>query len=340
MNDVPSPGGLNVGLFATSYFEPGVHPREGLRELVEQVELAEELGFGSVLLGHHYLTQSSFLQPLTLSAYLARVTERMKIGFCVFLLPLHNPVVLAEELATLDVLMDGRLVLGVGTGYREREYDAVGIPIEEKFARFDQHMHLMRRLWQGDVVTDEGPYGKLSGSRLKYAPARPGGPPFWIGAVGDRGFRRVAEHNGNWLAGSVEPHSDLPRKLDVLRAELEKAGLNPDRPCGLMREAAVCESREEAVNERVRHAYEMFRDNYHTFFNSRGKLSEKELVDDLALVGTPDEVISKLRWYRELGFSDVVLRIRWGGLSHEQTLDTIRLIGKEVLPALSVPANG
>jgi alkanesulfonate monooxygenase SsuD/methylene tetrahydromethanopterin reductase-like flavin-dependent oxidoreductase (luciferase family) len=331
-----SPRSFNVGLFATSYFEPGVDPAEGLREMMEEIALAEELGFGSVFLGHHYLTRSSFLQPLTLAAYLAQVTGQMRIGFCVYLVPLHNPVLLAEELATLDTLLGGRLVVGVGTGYRQREYDGAGVPFEGRFQRLEHHLRLMRQLWQGESVSDTWDQAKLDDVRLYYPPAQPGGPPYWIGAVGDRGLRRVAEFDAHWLAGSVEAESDLPRKLSLLREELSKAGRSPHRSYALMREAAVSATRDAAISDKLSRTAEMFQTNYHTFFAERGKLDAEKLLSDYALVGTPDEVTRKLLWYRdELGITDVLLRNRWGSLSHKETMETIQLVGKEVLPALA-----
>jgi hypothetical protein len=98
---------LRVGMSLSAHYSPGADVRAGLRDTMEQVALAEEAGLDTVLLGHHYLTRSQFLQPLSTVAYLAARTERIRLGFGVYLLPLHNPLALAEEFATLDHLSGG-----------------------------------------------------------------------------------------------------------------------------------------------------------------------------------------------------------------------------------------
>ena len=128
---------LRVGMSLSAHYSPGADVRSGLRDTMEQVALAEEMGLDTILLGHHYLTRSQFLQPVSTVAYLAARTERIRLGFGVYLLPLHNPLALAEEFATLDQLSGGRLVVGLGTGYRNVEFRAFNVPEAERVKRLE-----------------------------------------------------------------------------------------------------------------------------------------------------------------------------------------------------------
>src|ERR1700754_4207826 len=180
---------MNIGLHLAAFAAPGADTRVRVRELEEQVAVAEELGYSMVSAGHHSLTRSTFLQPQSLLAYLAGRTSRIRIGFGVLLAPLLPPLALAEELATLDVVSAGRLTVGVGAGYRRAEFAAVGVPMDERYRRLEEGIRLMRRLWDGETVTEDGLFGSIDRARLHLAPVQAGGPPIWLGAVGERGLR-------------------------------------------------------------------------------------------------------------------------------------------------------
>ena len=162
---------MKAGLFLSAQFPPDASAEEGLAAIVEHAILAEEAGFDSVFLGHHYLARSAFLQPLTLAGYLARATSRIKIGFGILLAPLFNPLALAEEIATLDVLSGGRIVCGIGAGYRRVECDAFGVAWDERHRRLSDSVEVMRALWRGEAVTAAGPVGEARRGAAR-SPAR------------------------------------------------------------------------------------------------------------------------------------------------------------------------
>src|SRR6202522_1736944 len=148
---------MKVGLFINTQFPEGDNVAARVPDLVEQVRVARQSGFSSLLFPHHYLTEPlQMLQIAPLMAYLRPEAKGMTIGGNILLLPLLNPVHVAEESATLDVLSGGNFVLGVGLGYREGEFDAFGISLKERALRFTESIQLIRRLWTEDRVTFQG----------------------------------------------------------------------------------------------------------------------------------------------------------------------------------------
>src|SRR5271165_5879175 len=148
---------MKVGMFINTQFLEGDAVAARVPELVEQLRVAREAGFSSLLFPHHYLTAPlQMLQITPIMAYLLPEAQGMTVGGNILLLPLLSPVHVAEEAATLDVLSGGKFILGVGLGYREGEFDAFGISLKERAPRFSESIQLMRRLWTEDRVTHAG----------------------------------------------------------------------------------------------------------------------------------------------------------------------------------------
>ena len=152
-----------------------------LPDLVAQTRAARDAGFRSLWFPHHYLTGPlQMLQIVPMMAYLAQHAEGMQIGPNILILPLLNPVHVAEESATLDVLTGGNYVLGVGLGYREGEFTAFGVSLKERAPRLEESVALMRRLWSGEKVTHKGRFYEVNDLAIGLRPVREGGPPIWF----------------------------------------------------------------------------------------------------------------------------------------------------------------
>ena len=327
---------VKIGLFLSAQLEPEAATERGLEQLLRQVELAEQLGFSSIFLGHHYLTRSQFLQPLSLINYLAPLTKRIRLGFGVYLLPLHNPVALAEEFATTDRLSHGRLIVGVGAGYRKAEYAAFGIPFEERFKRLAEYVPIMQRLWRGEEVSASGYFGTLNKARLHLQPAQEGGPPIWMGAFGSIGIRRAAALNTVWLAPPDGDRRTLAERYELYRQALRANGYLENREYPLMREAFVATTAETAYAQ----AGHLLAQQYAQYksWSAAQNVSQRELLNEFALVGTPESVAEKLSWYQEnLGITEVILRLQWVGMEHAAVLDSMQLIGERLIA--SAPAE-
>ena len=151
-------------------------------ETIEQVRLARDVGFDMVALGQHFLSSEfQMLQPAIVAARLAAETGPMRLGITIYLLPLLNPVAVAEEAAALDVITGGRFILGAGLGYRAVEDEAFGLGQGQRVPRLRQHLEVVKRLWAGDTVTFDSPYCRLVDARLELRPSsspiRPSGLP-------------------------------------------------------------------------------------------------------------------------------------------------------------------
>jgi alkanesulfonate monooxygenase SsuD/methylene tetrahydromethanopterin reductase-like flavin-dependent oxidoreductase (luciferase family) len=315
----------------SAHAEPGESVRDSLRNLCEQVALAEEVGLDSILLGHHYLTRSQFLQPVPMVAYLAARTSRIRVGFGVHLLTLQNPLAAAEEFATLDQLSNGRLILGLGSGYRGVEFRAFGISQDQRFRRFEEHVRVLRALLAGQSVTHHGSFGDLDEARVLLPTVRPDGPPIWLGAFGEVGARRAARLDTAW---AVPPDGDLDevaRRMRIWHRLLLDHGRSLLRDYPLLREGAVAATRTEAIDA----AAPYLAGQYQNYRGWKHGASVDDLISGQAVIGSPPEVAARLADFARLGYTDVVLRVSWQGMSERHVLRTIRLLGTEVLPALA-----
>ncbi|MFQ5897300.1 MAG: LLM class F420-dependent oxidoreductase [Candidatus Methylomirabilia bacterium] len=209
---------------------------EGTISLARQ---AEALGFDSVWTGDHivYPPQfaerfgAEFYEAVTTLAYVAAQTSRIRVGTAVLILPYRNPLVLAKQLVTLDVLSGGRLTVGVGVGWMAEEYAALGAPFAERGAATDESLRIIRTLW-----TEERP--KFSGARFKFPemlfaprPVQRPSPPLWVGGNSPRALRRAAELGDGWLPIWHAPtrRGFTPRALAERIAELGERGRKAGR---------------------------------------------------------------------------------------------------------------
>lgn len=191
---------------------------QSLARLTRAVDAARQCGFAAVSANDHFVFQTPWLDgPTALAAVLDR-SGAMELATTVSLVALRGPVPLAKALAALDLLSDGRVIAGVGPGSSQRDYDAVGVPYQERWQRFDEATAILRGLLRDD-------------SQLAPAPRRPGGIPLWIGSWGSKaGLRRVATLGDGWFASAYNTSpEDFAAARESLSEELRARGRDPDR---------------------------------------------------------------------------------------------------------------
>lgn len=171
---------------------------------------AEELGYDSIWVGEHPVLidphappsplppESELLDPIPVLAYAAAVTSRVKLGTGVVLLPMRNPVTLAKELATIDVLSQGRLEFGIGVGYVPGEYDTLGVPFHTRGRRANEWIDVLRTLWLDDQPAFDGEFASFSGVQCRPRPVQPGGPPIIASGFATAARRRAVERCQGW----------------------------------------------------------------------------------------------------------------------------------------------
>ena len=309
-------------------------------DLLEQVRLARDLGFDTILAPQHYLSQPhQMLQPIPLLARLAAESGEMRLATCILLLPLLNPVDVAEQLATLDIITHGRLAIGVGLGYRDEEFDAFGVPRGERVKRLETNLELVRRLLDGETVTFESSYCRLNGQSLALRPVQRPHPPIWMGANSDAAVQRIARMADTWV---INPHARLDTLIrqihEVYFPALEEYGKASPVELPLMRELYVGVDRNAALRE----AGPWLFPKYQTYsaWGQDSAMPEgddfsgefEELLQDRFILGAPAQCIEEIERYREaLGITELLVRIQWPGMPQLQAMKNLELVGKTLV---------
>jgi probable F420-dependent oxidoreductase len=208
--------------------------------VAEVARTAESLGYDSVWVGEHPVLidpqeppspmppDAEMMDPVPVLAYAAAVTSRITLGTGIILLPLRNPVILAKELATVDVLSQGRLVVGIGVGYVPGEYDAIGVPFHTRGRRADEWIDVLRTLWLDDQPELRGEFASFGGIQCRPRPHRAGGPPILASGMSTAARRRAVERCEGWYGF----FQDLDNTRAAI-AELEHLAEEVDRPAEL-----------------------------------------------------------------------------------------------------------
>ncbi|MBI3327393.1 MAG: LLM class F420-dependent oxidoreductase [Nitrospinae bacterium] len=204
---------------------------------------AEELGYHSVFVADHVLlpthiaskypytadghfpfpVESDWIEPLTALAYLAAETTRIRIGTSILVLPYRNPLVTAKQLASIDRMAKGRLIIGVGTGWLEEEFRLLGVPKSERGVRTDEYLALMKVLWTEEAPRFAGRFFQVADARFFPKPLQKPHPPLWVGGESTPALKRAATLGDGWHSASCAVE-ELPHKLAQLQALRSQAG--------------------------------------------------------------------------------------------------------------------
>ncbi|NNE75163.1 MAG: LLM class flavin-dependent oxidoreductase [Acidimicrobiales bacterium] len=199
---------LDIGVMFSFRNPPQWHRPfpEVYRNELDLIVEAEALGYDTIWLTEHHFAEDGYSPSIIpLAAAIAARTERVRIGFNLLLLPLHDPVALAEDIATLDVLSNGRIDVGVGQGYAVHEFRGFGIPLTDRLGRFREGLDVLDGLWTTDRFTYDGEHFRVEDARLMPKPVQQPAPPVWIGATSEAGIRRAGRRGAN-LLGLTNPH--------------------------------------------------------------------------------------------------------------------------------------
>lgn len=319
-------------------------PVERFRQTVALTRLARDAGFDSIACGQHFLAPPyQNLQSIPLLARLAAESGSMSLVLSVVLLPLYNPALLAEDVASLDVISEGRVVFGVGLGYRDVEYQAAGIRRAERIPRFEETLTLIRRLWTEDDVTFHGRHFDLDHATCTIRPVQRPHPPIWVAANNDSAIRRAGRLRCAWL---VNPHATtetLIRQTALYREALAAAGQEADSAGDLefpiIKELHVADTHEEALAvarpylEKKYQAYADWGQDKELPGDESFRISFDELARDRFILGSVEEVVEQIdAQHRRLGVDHFIFRIWWPGMPVEHASRVVELLGAHVLP--------
>jgi alkanesulfonate monooxygenase SsuD/methylene tetrahydromethanopterin reductase-like flavin-dependent oxidoreductase (luciferase family) len=325
---------MKVGLFVNTQFPEGVSLADRIPELVAQVRAARDAGFASLWFPHHWLTHPlQMLQLGPVMGYLAALAahaQGMTIGPNILILPPLNPVHVAEEAATFDVLTGGNYILGLGLGYRRPEFAAFGIPLAERAPRFTESITLMRRLWTEDRVNHQGRFYTVADAGIGVKPVRAGGPPLYIAGQAAVSVRRAARIGDAWLAVNSGGLGTVMPLMRTYRAALAEYGRTP-REFPITLECYVG-ANQASAHEECRGPLEYKYAAYAAWGlpdQARASPEFAEFARDRFIIGDKVRVKEEIARYRELlGVDHFIMRCQWPGLPQEQALGTIRRLGE------------
>jgi len=320
---------VKLGLFVNTQFPEGVAVAARVPEIVTQVRAARDAGFASLWFPHHWLTHPmQMLQLAPVMGYVAAHAQGMTIGPNILILPPLNPIHVAEEAATFDVLTGGNYILGVGLGYRPPEFDAFGVPLAERAPRFTEAIGLMRRLWREERVTHEGRFYRVTDAAISLKPVRPGGPPIYIAGQADVSVRRAARIGDAWLIVNSSGLGKIAPLMQTYRAALEEFGRTPaESPITV---ECYVGAQHASAHEECRGPLEYKYAAYAAWgLEDRTGASFEDFARDRFIIGDKVSVKEEIARYRELlGVDHFIMRCQWPGLPQERTLDSIRRLGE------------
>jgi len=304
----------------------------GYTEFIEYIKAADRLGFESAfMVEHHFTGYGQLSASLNLLSYLAASTQRIRLGTAVVVLPWHNPALLAEQVATLDVLSGGRVEFGVGRGYRKAEFDAFCVPMEEAWDRFNECLDFILKAWTTPGrFSFEGKFWKYKDVIVEPTPIQQPHPRIWMAGGSPESIALVGKNNYNLLVdqlGNVElTLKRVQWYLDALQAQ----GLPRDAGrVGVTRALHIVYSEAER-----RKAYERRRETIGNIgeLARRSKeevqaMSDAEIrADDAPLIGTPDEIVERLQRLADGGVEYVLLT------NATATSKSLEVFARDIMP--------
>lgn len=330
---------MKFGVFSVVDHYPDELPRTIQRfygELLDQVQAAEALGFDSFWVAeHHFHPYGAVPRPPIWMAAAAQRTRRIRLGSAVVVLPFDHPLRSAEDYAMVDILSNGRLDLGVGSGYLRHEYAGFGRSMDEKRARFDEGLEILLRAWTGERFSYAGSFHRVTDVQLNVVPVQRPRPPVWIAILGNAGAAMVGARRFPIMMipyATTETLSELAGTVDAFRAAFVGAGGRAEDatvPFGLHTYCAAslpearCDAK-EAMDRYVR-----------TRLYARQRPFELLVDRSLVAFGDPPDIIRVAREYEAAGLTHFLAIMNFGGLRHEKVLRSMELMAREVLPAFS-----
>ncbi|MFC7240093.1 LLM class flavin-dependent oxidoreductase [Saliphagus sp. GCM10025317] len=308
-------------------------------EVLELGRAIDDAGLDSAWVSEHHFAEDGYLSATmpTLGA-LAAATENVEIGTCIALAPLYDGVRLAEDAATVDLLSGGRMILGLAIGSNPREFDAFGVPREERVERLADQVDLCRAAWSEGPLEYDAQFHDVSPD-VTVTPKPDGDVPIMLGGKAKPAVRRAARTADAWCAPSSLSLRGLEKRVEDIRNVREEEGLDDDFGIYVIKHGFVGDSREEA--------WETMRDGYLYIQRRYAEIFSGEPVEELpaertqelkeqAIFGTPEQVTDELEAHREVLGDDVhvIFRTYHPGTDTEAMRECIYRLGEEVAPDL------
>ena len=316
-----------------------------LSEHAEQVRLARQLGFDGVSIGNHlsYGTTAWF-PPFETLMRLAAEADGMSLGTCMLVLPLYEPLHVAEQVSLLDAACGGRAILGVAPGWQKDEFEVMGLDYARRIGRYTEAVDLIKRLHTEEDVTFEGKHFRTSKLTLALRPTRKPRPPMWLGGSVENAVRRAAKIaepalGDSWVASSHLKSHVIAEQAAVFKAALAEQRKPAPTDFPVLRNIVVASDRQTAIRDvgpAIAESYRIF-GNWGLFTGVVGDAKThpefEDLIDDRFIIGSPEDCAADITdLMRATGCNRLVTRIQWLGMEHSHVMRTIELLGDKVAP--------
>lgn len=333
---------MDVGVFLGSQYGADQDMAEAVRSMIEQTRLIRDNGYDAVWLGQHFLSApDQYLQTTPMLARLAAEAGDMMLGTNLLLLPLMNPVDIAEQYATMDIIAGGKFVLGVGLGYRDEEFAAFQLQKKHRVGRMVESIEILKRLWTEDHVSYEGKHFTLNDVTIRPRPLQ-SPPPIWIGATADPAIKRAARIGDAWIATSMTEWGEMKQQVDFFHAERAAAGRPKEVEFAKCVELFVGDDKASALAEAEPYIGAKYKAYYSWGMGDNvpgesgaGISDFNQLAENRFIIGGVEDVIKDCLYHRDvLGVTHLIVRLNFPGMPFELVQRNIERFGQEVIPAI------
>jgi luciferase family oxidoreductase group 1 len=345
---------MNFGTFLLMQSPSARSSQEIYARAIEIGQAAETLGFHNVWLAeHHFSTYGYLSRPAQLATYIAAKTTRIRVGTAVIVVPLHHPLVVAEEIATLDLVSGGRLDVGLGRGYQHYEFERFGLALDSGRARWEESIDIILKAFDGRPFSYDGKLFKIPETTVFPQPLQRPRPPIWITAQSPDSVEAAVRRGFNVLTGGfgvpIERMAEFRRLFDRVVAEVKPA---EPLKVGVQRAVYVTDSDADARDAAEHARWNMrvtlsLRNHYERVENGRAiavpapkEPDVDDLLDRFLVIGTPDTCIRQIKRIREdVGITHFNCSFWFGDLEHARVLRSMELFAGEVMPAFGGSAS-
>ena len=339
---------MNFGMFTDFHVRGGNTQAESFDESFDQVMAAEKLGFDTVWLAeHHFSPERAVLaSPMIVASAICAKTERIRIGLAVQVLPLTNPLRVAEEAATVDHISKGRFEFGIGRSGLTRYYQGYNVQYEESRPRFLEALAIITKAWNQEQFSYAGQFNSYENVTVVPKPLQQPHPPITVAVAGEDTFPLIGSMGHSIFVSMNTPKEQLINRLAAYTKSRKEAGIEDPGGISIRVPVYVAETRDKAHSEpeeSARHALAYAAQELSqtaasaeaaTRMHRMANTPYSEILANRVLFGTPDEVVERLQTLQEeLGINGIVMECNYGGrIPYAKVINSLRLLSEQVMP--------